>query len=109
MLEISGRPVIRDDQKVYRVARGKKQRTTQPKVGNKLIIKCTDLRDGFVLSMSDSVKLIIINLPQLSIFLCFRYLSILQNIARYENFRDKHKVACLRVGIKIKDAILNTP
>ena len=58
--------------------------------------------------MSDSVKLIIVNWPQLSVFLCFRYLSILQNIARYENVRDKHKVACL-VGIKIKDAILNMP
>ena len=58
--------------------------------------------------MSDSVKLIIINLPQLGVFLCFRYLPILQNIAWYENVSDKHEVACL-VGIKIKDAILNMP
>ena len=60
------------------------------------------------MSMSDSVKLIMINLPQLSISLCSRYMSILQNIARYENVRDKQKVVCL-VGIKIKDAILNMP
>ena len=58
--------------------------------------------------MSDSVKLIIIHLPQLSVFLCFGYRQILQNIARYENVRDKHKVSWL-VVIKIKDAILNMP
>lgn len=122
-LEISGCLVVRSSETTKKftgqpifggikrlVARRKKQRTTQPKVGNKLhvIINCTRLTDGFVLSMSDSVKLIIINLPQLSVFLCFGYLSVLQNIARYENVSDKHKVACL-VGNKIKDAILNMP
>ena len=45
----------------------------------------------------------IITLPHLSVFLCFGYLWILQNIAKNENLKYKLKVLSL-VAIKIKDA-----